>query len=285
MIILIAAVADNGVIGADGQLPWHLPEDLQRFKALTTGHTLVMGRKTFESIGRALPDRRTLVVTRDPRWWADGVETVPSLDAALKHTEGETVFVAGGGDVYAQTIDRADRLEITHVHRRVEGDTVFPEIDPAQWRRTAVDERDGFTFVTYERRTEPARDLDTLLANLRPVLDPHEYVFVSVGPDDGHVRVTPVVVVHEPEGKTLVIEAEAAAAAEFATDRRFALITLRVHSDLEAVGLTAAVATALADDGIACNVVAGYHHDHLFVPAARAADAMESLVRLAARRA
>lgn len=282
-ITLIAAVAANGVIGAGGTMPWHLPDDLRRFKAITTGHTLVMGRKTYESIGRPLPGRRTIVVTRDPRWSADGVEVTSSLDAALHHAPGETVFVAGGGDIYTQTIDRADRLEITHVRRTVEGDTVFPDIDPARWEATATDERDGFTFVTYGRRAIPVSDIGDLLSGLRPTLNPGEYAYVMTGPEDRHIRTKPVVVVHEAEGKTLVIDADAAADAGFAVGPRFAWITLQVHSDLEAVGLTAAVATALADAGIACNVAAGFHHDHLFVPVARAADAMDALSRLSAR--
>lgn len=153
MLVLIAAVADNGVIGDGGALPWHLPDDLRRFKTRTTGHPLVMGRKTFESIGRALPGRRTVVVTRTPGWSAAGVVVAGSVDEALHAAGGGTVYVAGGGEVYAQTIGRADRLELTHVHRRVEGDTVFPAVDPAVWRRVAADEHDGFTFTTYERQT------------------------------------------------------------------------------------------------------------------------------------
>ncbi|WP_116999029.1 ACT domain-containing protein [Desertimonas flava] len=281
-ITLIAAVAANGTIGAAGGMPWHLPEDLERFKAMTTGHTLVMGRKTYESIGRPLPGRRTLVITRDPRWSADGVAVTSSLDAALEHAPGETVFVAGGGEIYAQTIDRADRLEITHVHRAVEGDTAFPTIDPDRWQVEATDERDGFAFVTYGPRAAPVRRLDDLLAGLQPVLHPGEYVYVLAGADDRHIRTKPVVVVHEAEGKTLVIDAGAAGEAGFPTSPRFAWITLEVHSDLEAVGLTAAVATALTDEGIACNVVAGFHHDHLFVPIGRAGDAIDALTRLSA---
>lgn len=283
-ITLIAAVAANGVIGAAGGMPWHLPDDLQRFKAITTGHTLVMGRKTYESIGRPLPGRSTLVITRDPRWSADGVAVTASLDAALDHSAGATVFVAGGGEIYAQAIDRADRLEITHVHRTVEGDTVFPAIDPRRWQVEASDERDGFTFVTYGRRAAPISDLADLLVGLRPVLNSGEYVYVTSGPEDRHIRTKPVVVVHEAEGKTLVIDADAAVEAGFPVGPRFAWITLQVHSDLEAVGLTAAVATALAGEGIACNMAAGFHHDHLFVPADRAVDAMDALSRLSTPR-
>ena len=151
MITLVAALADNRVIGRDGGMPWHLPGDLARFRALTMGHTLVMGRKTFESIGRALPGRSTIVVTRAQAWSADGVTVAHSIDEAIEAAGDTRVFVAGGGEIYAETIDRADRLELTQVHRTVDGDTYFPSIDRRRWRPTATDARDGYTFVRYER--------------------------------------------------------------------------------------------------------------------------------------
>jgi dihydrofolate reductase len=187
-ITLVAAVARNGVIGADGGMPWHLPEDLQHFKALTTGHPVVMGRRTFESIGRALPGRRTIVVTGQPGWSAAGVETAPSVAAALAlagwtaaaaaddetggttrgatGTDGsaDTVMVAGGGDVYRQTMELADELEITHLRSSVPGDTRFPEIDPTRWIEAARDDRGPFVFVRYVRRPAGERRGDDVVS-------------------------------------------------------------------------------------------------------------------------
>jgi dihydrofolate reductase len=149
MISIIAAVAQNGVIGAQNKLPWRLPEDLKRFKALTMGHTLVMGRKTFDSIGRALPGRKTIVVTRDRAWSHEGVAVAHSVDEALALAEGE-VFIAGGGDLYAQTLARADRLYLTQLDQPFDGDAHFPEIGK-DWRAVERERHDGFEFVTYER--------------------------------------------------------------------------------------------------------------------------------------
>lgn len=150
----IAAVARNGVIGAQGDLPWRLPADLRRFKALTTGHVLVMGRKTFESIGRALPGRSTIVVTRQPGWSADGVRVASSVDDALVTAAelGPETFVAGGAEIYAQTLARADRLELTEVHAEPDGDTFFPGLDRSAWLEVAREPHDRFDFVSYARR-------------------------------------------------------------------------------------------------------------------------------------
>ncbi|MFI5690304.1 dihydrofolate reductase [Kribbella sp. NPDC051586] len=148
-IILIAAVGQNGVIGRDNDLPWRIREDLQRFKQLTLGHTLVMGRKTYDSIGRPLPGRRTVVVTRQPDWSADGVTVANSLDEALAY-DG-TLYVAGGGDIYRQALPHAHTLELTEVDQSPEGDVTFPPITAADWTETARDPRDGFTFVSYRR--------------------------------------------------------------------------------------------------------------------------------------
>jgi dihydrofolate reductase len=151
-VTLIAAVGRNGVIGSDNDMPWHLPEDFAFFKRTTMGHAMVMGRKTFDSIGRALPGRRTIVITRQADWRHPDVETVHSLDDALglAGPVGE-VFVAGGGEIYAQAMPFAHRLLITEVEQEPEGDVRFPEIDPAVWRESAREERDGFAWVTYER--------------------------------------------------------------------------------------------------------------------------------------
>lgn len=151
---LIAAVARNGVIGVDGGLPWRLPGDLPRLKAMTMGHVVVMGRRTFDSIGRALPGRTTVVVTRQPGWSTDGVRAASSVPAALKLAASidDDVFVLGGAQIYAQTLDEADRLELTEVHAEPDGDTYFPAVDWAAWRETNRERRDGFDFVTYMLR-------------------------------------------------------------------------------------------------------------------------------------
>jgi dihydrofolate reductase len=153
-VILIAAVGSNGVIGRDNELPWRIREDLQRFKQLTLGHTLVMGRKTYDSIGRPLPGRRTVVVTRQPDWFAQagGVEVAHSLDHALKVANGNKVYVAGGGEIYRQALPLADRLELTEVAQSPAGDVTFPTFDGADWIETARTPHDGFAFVTYLRR-------------------------------------------------------------------------------------------------------------------------------------
>lgn len=149
-VILIAAVGTNGVIGRDNDLPWRIREDLQRFKQLTLGHTLVMGRKTYDSIGRPLPGRRTVVVTRQPGWSADGVDIAHSLEEALGY-DG-TLYVAGGGDIYRQALPHADALELTEVDQSPEGDVTFPDLDLSTWTESTRDPRDGFSFVSYRRR-------------------------------------------------------------------------------------------------------------------------------------
>ena len=165
-LILVAAVAENGVIGRAGRLPWRLRTDLKRFRALTTGHPVVMGRRTYLSFGKPLKGRTNIVISRDSAFVAPGIVVAPSLEAAMEVAEGDAlrrgaagIVVGGGADIYQRTIDRAARLEITRVHVRPEGDTVFPEIDPAQWREAArqeyaagPDDDAPFTTLTYERR-------------------------------------------------------------------------------------------------------------------------------------
>ena len=161
-IVLIAAVAEeNRVIGKDKDLPWHIPEDLQHFKRLTTGHALLMGRHTFESIvhqfGGPLPNRRMVVLTTQEMFDEyPGVETYASIDAALEALGDEdTVFIGGGESIYEQFLPKADRLELTLIEGDYEGDTYFPPFEPLVgdvFEETAVDEREGFRFVTYERR-------------------------------------------------------------------------------------------------------------------------------------
>ena len=152
-LALVAAVGANGVIGRDGGLPWHLPEDLAHFKRLTLGHVLVMGRRTYESIGRALPGRTTVVVTRDETWAAAGVTVAHSIEQALEIAAGidGSVFVVGGADVFRETLPSADRLHLTHVDASPDGDTVFPDVDWSQWVEIGRELRDGFTFVDYAR--------------------------------------------------------------------------------------------------------------------------------------
>lgn len=151
--MIVAAVGRNGVIGVDGRLPWRISDDLARFKQLTMGHALVMGRATFESIGRPLPGRSTIVLTRQPDWSHDGVEVADSLEQALALAagRGQDVFIAGGAAVYRSALDVADGMELTEVEAEPEGDTWFPQVDWSQWREVRRDSRDGFSFVSYQR--------------------------------------------------------------------------------------------------------------------------------------
>ncbi len=165
-IALIAAVARNGVIGRDNQLLWRLKTDLRRFRDLTTGKPLVMGRKTFDSIGRPLPNRDTIVVTRDPAFAAEGVQAARSLEEALALGQAsaerrgvDEIMIGGGGDIYAQTIGQADRLYLTEVALAPDGDAVFPPVDSSRWREVSrrafpagPDDEAAFTFIDYVRR-------------------------------------------------------------------------------------------------------------------------------------
>jgi dihydrofolate reductase len=167
-IVLIVAVAENGVIGAGGAIPWRLKSDMARFKALTTGRPVVMGRKTFVSIGRPLPGRTNIVVTRDAGFRADGVVVTNSFTAAKAIATGDAlrrfateIAVIGGAEIYAQWMDSADRLEITEVHARPDGDTRFPAVDPTAWEEVArvrnpagSHDTADFSYVTYRRRQQ-----------------------------------------------------------------------------------------------------------------------------------
>lgn len=161
MITVIAAIAANNCIGVNGGLPWHIPEDMARFKALTTGRTVLMGRKTWESLPpkyRPLPDRTNIVVTRQERYDVPaGVAVHASVDAALDAHRDDDLSVIGGAEVYAVAMDHANRLHITHVHHEVMGDAFFPEIDPDVWTEIEREDHDGFSFVTYERHTRQGR--------------------------------------------------------------------------------------------------------------------------------
>jgi dihydrofolate reductase len=166
-LVLVAAVADNDVIGQAGGLPWRLRSDLRHFRAATFGRPVVMGRKTYLSIGKPLAGRTNIVVSRDPRFAAGGVVVAASLPTALEVARGDAlrrgvdaIAVIGGADIYAQTLAQADRLVITRVHLEPPGDTVFPAIDAELWHATQRSEHPqepgepaGFTLLVYERTT------------------------------------------------------------------------------------------------------------------------------------
>lgn len=165
MIFLIAAVATNRCIGADGKLPWHIPEDFTRFKTLTIGKTVLMGRKTWESLPdrfRPLPGRTNVVISRSTGYDVPpGVSVFSSVDDALIALADQDVYVIGGAQIYEQTIGRSDRLILTRVDRIVAGDTFFPEINPQQWSEVLREPHEGFAFVTYERvRVDAASEVD-----------------------------------------------------------------------------------------------------------------------------
>jgi len=157
-VYVVAAVAANGIIGAGGKLPWHLPEDLKHFKRLTLGHPVIMGRRTWESLKGALPQRENIVVTRTPGYEAAGAAVANSLEAALALCIGEPVaFVIGGTSLFQESLPLADGLVLTEIDRECEGDAWFPAWDRSQWResqREAHTAADGtrFDFVLYERK-------------------------------------------------------------------------------------------------------------------------------------
>ncbi len=165
-LVLVAAIADNGVIGQGGGLPWRLKSDMQHFRAVTMGKPLVMGRKTWLSLGRPLPGRTNIVLSRDPGFAAPGVVAAATIEAAFAAARGDAlrrgvdqIVVIGGGELYAQTIGCADRLIITRVHLEAAGDATFPAIDPNVWSEAERSEHQpgpqdaaGFTIVSYVRR-------------------------------------------------------------------------------------------------------------------------------------
>jgi dihydrofolate reductase len=152
-VTLVAAIAANGVIGRDGALPWRLPADLAQVKELTMGHVLVMGRRTYDSIGRPLPGRTTIVVTRQPWWTAPGVQVAHDVESALDAAAAvdDDVFVLGGAEIYAAALPHADRMVLSHVDLEPIGDRRFPAIDWSQWREMSRDRHDGFAVATYVR--------------------------------------------------------------------------------------------------------------------------------------
>jgi dihydrofolate reductase len=170
-IVLIAAVADNGIIGRDNAMPWRLKSDLKRLRARTIGKPVIMGRKTYASIGKPLAGRGNIVVSRDAAFGAPGVIVAPNVESALEVARGDAlrrgvdeIIVLGGGHIYAALMPVATALDITHVHARPEGDAFFPAIDPAVWAEVDRTEHahtnensDPFTWVAYRRRSEAAR--------------------------------------------------------------------------------------------------------------------------------
>lgn len=165
MITLAVAKSENDVIGADNKLLWHLSDDLRRFKRITSGHPIIMGRKTYESVGKPLPNRTNIVITRNQDWNSEGIKVVNSLEKALelaKEFDSE-IFIIGGGKVYEQSMEIADAIELTEVHHTFDGDTFFPEIDLSVWKEVSrenfkKDERNeyDYSFVRYEKKILPS---------------------------------------------------------------------------------------------------------------------------------
>jgi dihydrofolate reductase len=172
ILSIIAAVAKNNVIGGGNTLLWNLPSDMKHFRETTSGHTVIMGRKTYESIGRPLPNRKNIVITRDATYAKDGIDVVNSLEEAIRlvtlehgkefeeNQDEVEAFVIGGGEIYKQAMEKANKLYITEVHQEFEGDTVFPTIDKEVWQEInrsdlETDEKNSiaYSFVEYKRKT------------------------------------------------------------------------------------------------------------------------------------
>lgn len=155
MIAVIAAVAANGVIGRGGRIPWDIPEDRKHFRELTMGHTIVMGRRTYEEIGRPLPGRKTILLSSKLQVEGENCRTVPdfeSLCRLLENERGRNIFICGGASLYKAFLPRADRMYLTEIHREVEGDVFFPVWDRAQWRTLSRKDREEFSFAAYEKK-------------------------------------------------------------------------------------------------------------------------------------
>lgn len=159
-VFFVVAAARNGVIGAEGTMPWHLPADLRRFKSLTTGLPMIMGRKTFDSLPGLLPGRRHIVITRDASWEAEGAEVAHGLDEAIARANAAHIAVIGGGEIFALALPRASRIELTRIAADFAGDTYLPSLGlegPGGWRETFREEhpaegaRPAYAFVTFKR--------------------------------------------------------------------------------------------------------------------------------------
>ena len=161
MISIILAVSENDVIGGNNKLLWYLPADLKHFKRITQKHTIIMGRKTYESIGRPLPSRTNIVITRKTNYSPEGVLVVNSIETAINKAEeqnGNEVFIIGGGEIYNQSIDIADKIYLTRVHQQFKGDVTFPNLDPSEWQIKSKEDHEAdeknkipYSFLTYER--------------------------------------------------------------------------------------------------------------------------------------
>ena len=160
MITLVVAMGLNREIGVDNKLPWHLPKDLKHFKEITSGHPIIMGRKTYESIGKPLPNRTNIVISRKKDWFEEEILIVGSIKEAIKFGQkiDEDIFIIGGGNIFEQTMDIADKLEVTEIKTNIEADTFFPKIDPKIWTKTdevchEKDEKNNFDFCfqTFQR--------------------------------------------------------------------------------------------------------------------------------------
>ena len=157
---MVAAAAENNELGKENDLVWHLPDDFKRFKKITSGHNIIMGRKTFESFPNLLPNRTHVIITRKKDYQPEGTIVVNSLEDALESTgNDEEVFIIGGGEIYKLAIEKADKIELTRVHGTFEADTFFPNIHPEEWQITAEEfhpkddkHKYSFTYITYERR-------------------------------------------------------------------------------------------------------------------------------------
>ncbi|MDX5152073.1 MAG: dihydrofolate reductase [Acidiferrobacterales bacterium] len=159
MISIIAAMDENRLIGSNNDLPWHLPADLQRVKQLTTGHSIILGRKNYESIGRPLPGRKNIVITHNPGFEAPGCVVVNSIEAALEAAAGDDVFIFGGARIYEQMFDLAERMYLTKIHATFKGDTWFPEYDSTDWQEIEhqdfnADQKNpyDYSFITLEKK-------------------------------------------------------------------------------------------------------------------------------------
>ncbi|WP_229414713.1 dihydrofolate reductase [Zemynaea arenosa] len=156
---IVVAIDKAGGIGLNNQLPWRLPEDLAHFKRVTSGHAILMGRKTYDSIGRPLPNRRNIVITRNAQWAAEGVQTADSLTAALRLSAGSPAYIIGGAQIFAESMDMVDQLIVTEIDKTFECDTFFPAIDKDKWVETARElhysetNACDYAFVTYTRKT------------------------------------------------------------------------------------------------------------------------------------
>lgn len=158
---LIVAVARNGVIGINNTLPWHLPEDLKRFRALTTGHHIIMGRKTYESINRLLPDRTTVIVTRNPDYVVPGAVIANSLGQAVELCgDDNEAFLIGGAELFREALKSADKLYLTEIDAEFAGDTFMPPVDPAEWKEISRERHTSaqgwdYRYINYERIRQP----------------------------------------------------------------------------------------------------------------------------------